>query len=58
MAQLAEGSLPIPEARGSNPDISRFLFRTFFYCQVYNIEKTNIKRGREFHIKKEYRKIF
>ena len=52
MAQLAEGSLPIPEARGSNPDISRFLFRTFFYCQVYNIEKTNIKRGREFHIKK------
>ena len=38
VAQLAERSLPIAEACGSNSDIGKFLYRTFIYCQLYYIE--------------------
>ena len=43
MAQLVERSLPIPEVRGSNPVISKNLYRTF---TVNCIEKTKIKKKR------------
>ena len=46
VAQLVEWSLPIPKVRGSNAVIRKFLCGTFVYCQMYNIEKTKIKKKR------------
>ena len=43
VAQLVEQSLPIPEVRGSNPVISKNLYRTF---TVNCIENTKIKKKR------------
>ena len=43
VAQLVERSLPIPEVHGSNPVISKNLYRTF---TVNCIEKTKIKKKR------------
>ena len=42
-AQLVEWSLPTPEIRSSNPDISNFI-----YYQLYKncVEKTKIKKKR------------
>ena len=40
VAQLVDQSLPIPEARGSNPVVGKiYLYLTFVYCQLY-IKKT------------------
>ena len=41
VAQLAEGSLPIPEVRGSNPTFGEFEEHLF---TVNCIEKTKIKK--------------
>ena len=50
MAQLAEWLLPIIEVQGSNPVISKLLYKTFVSC----IEKTKIKKKRpeRAHLKK------
>ena len=58
VAQLVERSRPIPDVRGSNPDIDKilFIYWTFLYCQLC-IEKTKIKNKRPGmdHLKKTFR---
>ena len=58
VAQLVEWSLPIPEAHGSNPVISRnlFIYWTFVFCQLC-VEKTKIKKKipEMGHLKKPYK---
>ena len=44
VAQLAERLLPIPEVRGSNPDM---FYRTFIYCHLYCIKKTKLRKEKE-----------
>ena len=45
VAQLVERSLPTPEIHGSNPVISKLLYRTFNCLSAANcIEKTKIKK--------------
>ena len=51
VAQLAERSLSIPEVRGSNPDIGKFLQNINLLSTVlYWRDKNKRKRGREWPI--------
>ena len=50
MAQLAEQSLPIPEACSSNPVIDEFLHRTFIYLLATLLNRQKRKRGGEWPI--------
>ena len=50
--QLAERSLPIPEVRGSNPDIDKKLLN--IYCQLCWKDENKRKRGQEWPIFKSF----
>ena len=56
-AQLAEWSLPTPEIRGSNPNISNEIFRTYLSVNCYP-EKTELKKKRPGMAHKKYVNYF
>ena len=45
MAQLIERSLPTPEVCSLNPVISKLLYGTFVYCQLYGKDENKEKEA-------------
>ena len=62
VAQLVEHSLPIPEVRGSNPVIGKYLFiSNICILSTVCVEKTKIKKKRpgmaHFFKKKQWKRL-
>ena len=43
VAQLAEQSLPTPEICGSNPVLSKILYKTFIHSELLESRKKNMQ---------------